>query len=94
MRVVFSEFDSVTVHGTGRFGSVSECRGLLTIVYFETQQEAEASKASIDRIGCGHRCTRHHDLWLPLDEMVAGATSSRRESGPRESTVKEASHPF
>ncbi len=71
MRVVFSEFDSVTVVGTGRYGSVSECRGLLTIVYYETQQQAEAAKGSIDQIGCGGCCTRHHDLWLPLDEGSA-----------------------
>ena len=70
--LVFSEFDSIMVVGTGRYGCVSECRGLLTIVYFETQQEAEKAKASIDRIGCGHGCTRRHDLWLPLDEMAAG----------------------
>lgn len=91
---MFSEFDTVTVVGTGRYGSVSECRGLLTIVYFETQQEAENTKASIDRIGCGNHCTRHHDLWLPMDEMAAGATGPRGESGPRKSTVTGASHPF
>ncbi len=68
---MFSEFDSVTVVGTGRYGSVSECRDLLTIVYFETQQEAEEAKAWIDRIGCGHACVRRHDLWLPLGEGAA-----------------------
>jgi len=69
--VVFSEFDSITVYGTGRFGSVSECRDLLTILYGDTPQEAEKAKASIDRTGCGSFCTRHHDLWLPLGEGAA-----------------------
>ena len=69
--MVFSEFDSITVYGTGRFGSVSECRNLLTILYCDTQQEAEEAKASIDRIGCGSFCTRRHDLWLPLGEGAA-----------------------
>ena len=67
----FTEFDSFTAIGTGRYGSVSECRGLLFIVYFDTQREAEDAKASIDRIGCGSFCTRHHDVWLPLDEGAA-----------------------
>lgn len=68
--------DSVEIWATstGRYGSVSECRGLLTVIYFEyfeTQQEAEARQEWLDRIGCGKECSRQHDLWVALPDMAA-----------------------
>lgn len=67
---MFTDLQPIWVTGTGRFGSVSECRGLLTVVYFETQQEAEERKEWIDRIGCGGSCTHTHDVWIARDEAA------------------------
>lgn len=57
--------------GTGRFGSVSECRGLRTVMYFETREDAEQRLEWLNRIGCGKDCSRQHDLRVALDDVIA-----------------------
>ena len=64
------DFVEIWATGTGRFGSVSECRGLLTVIYFETHQEAEERQGWLDRIGCGKDCSRQHLTWDLVARLV------------------------
>jgi hypothetical protein len=43
------------IHGRGPYASLAYCGGL-TVMLYETLDEALAGKRFIDRLGCGHAC--------------------------------------
>jgi hypothetical protein len=50
------------VDGEGPWGLIAWC-GEVTISLWETREEAEKAKQSIDQAGCGGRCTKDHTIW-------------------------------
>jgi hypothetical protein len=62
--------------GNGPWASVSLClhwgsprAAHVTVILFETRQEAEKAKESIDHGGCGGRCSRRHRVVCLDPEM-------------------------
>jgi len=48
--------------GQGRYGVFAWCR-ILTITLWDTQEQAERSKALIDATGCGGDCHKEHEVF-------------------------------
>jgi hypothetical protein len=65
------------VEGTGPYAFITACRaGFVYVSLWETQEEAEQKKASIDRFGCGGRCrSEMRHLWHRIFDIRETAVS-------------------
>ncbi len=59
------------ITGSGRWASVSRCRGV-TVMLWPAEAEARRALEAIAAFGCGGRCTQKHALIRLSDELVAG----------------------
>lgn len=48
--------------GTVRWALLAHCTGRLTVTLHRSRRDAEQRRQHIDRTGCGHLCTRHHEV--------------------------------
>jgi hypothetical protein len=51
------------ISGTGDWAVVAYCPRGLTVTLHQTEEGAIASKAGIDRTGCGGRCVKDHEIF-------------------------------
>lgn len=49
------------IRGTGRWALLAHCN-VLTVTLHRSRRNAEQARTFIDRTGCGHQCSRHHDI--------------------------------
>ena len=49
------------VHGDGPYACLAWC-DVLTIFLHQSEDDAGHSKDHIDDLGCGHACTRRHEI--------------------------------
>lgn len=58
-----------------RWALLAHCTGRLTVTLHRNRRDAERARTFIDRTGCGHLCTRHHEI---LDARGLNLESSTR----------------
>jgi hypothetical protein len=71
---------AVWVHGEGQYALVARCQ-VLTVTLYPTPEAAGCALEFIDGIGCGHACTRRHEivqLQLPAPVARLAAAGSAR----------------
>ena len=61
------------VEGQGRYATLAHCGGL-TVELHRTQAEAQQALDVINATGCGHRCSRNHELVVLPEEGPSGQT--------------------
>ncbi len=65
--------DAEWIMGEGRWASLAHCRGL-TVILFDSLDDARAAQDAIDRRACGGGCQRRHEvveLVIPAARVVA-----------------------
>lgn len=51
-----------TSTGPVRWALLAHCTGRLTVTLHRNRRDAEHARTVIDRTGCGHQCSRHHEI--------------------------------